>query len=274
MSNPDLVTGSLEPSGEGQEASKVFIDESEWRADKEELAELRGYKKGMEDSELRLGQQHPEIQAPPTPPAPPPEFPLHSDEELQTAIAEGDLSKYHKLNSHNQKQELARQRWEIETTQIEPLRQVGLQNLSELSGRFATQTMEHLDVPEVKKAYEERLGMLKAQGQVINAELHQGVYDWSVGTNVLKVQEKIQQGILRAQEIEVNTPTGPTGRSAGAETLETPSPEQFFDPTALSFLARKHPGLSPTQAADKEYARHGGWEAYHKKFYGPKEEEK
>ena len=271
MTNPDLVTGHTEQNGEAQEPSKVFIDESEWLASQTELAELRGYQRAKQEDELRLGQQHPEIQ-PQKPP--PPEFPMHSDEELQTALAEGDLSKYHKLNSHNQKQELAKQKWEITTQEIEPLRQVGLQNISELSGRFATQTMEHLDIPEVKKAYEERLGMLKAQGQVVTAELHQGVYDWSVGTNVGKVQEKIQQGFLRAQETEVSTPTSTTGRKAGAKTLETPTPEEFFDPSAISFLTRKHPGLSPQQAADKEYKRHGGWEAYHKKFYGPKEEEK
>ena len=273
MTNPDLATEPTEPSGEGQEPSKVFIDETEWMANQTELAELRGYQKAKQEDELRLGQQHPEIQAP-TPPPPPPEFPIHSEEELQTAIAEGDLAKYHKLNSHNQKQELAKQKWELQTQEIEPLKQVGLQNISELSGKFAAQGMEHLDIPEVKKAYEDRLGMLKAQGQIVNAELHQGVYDWSVGTNIAKVQDKIQQGFLRTQETEVNAPTGATGRSAAAETPETPTPEQFFDPTALSFLARKHPGLSPTQAADKEYKRHGGWEAYHKKFYGPKEEEK
>lgn len=273
MSEQALETEPTGLNGEAPTEQQVFINENEWLESQRELAELKGYKQGMEAAELRLGQRHPEIQAA-TPPPPPPEFPMHSEEDLQTAIAEGDLAKYHKLSSHNQEQLRKKDRWELKTQEIDPMRQVGSQTLSDLSGRFASQGMSHLDVPAVKKTYEERLVALKAQGQIINPETHKAVYDWSVGTNWEAIQEKIQQGFLRAQEMEVNTPTRATGRTAGSESLDVPTPEQFFDPVALSLLARKHSGLSPQQAADKEYQRHGGWEGYWKKFYGSKEEGK
>jgi len=273
MSEQVLGTEPTELNGEAPKEQQVFINENEWLESQRELAELKGYKQGIETAELRLGQQHPEVQAPIVQ-APPPEFPIHSEEELQTAIAEGDLAKYHKLASHNQEQLRKKDRWELKTQEIDPMRAAGSQTLSDLSGRFAAQGMSHLDVPAVKKTYEERLTTLKSQGQIINPETHKAVYEWAVGTNIDAIQEKIQQGFLRAQEVEVNTPTGATGRGAGSSKPDTPTPEQFFDPTALSFLARKHSGLSPQQAADKEYARHGGWEGYWKKFYGPKEEGK
>jgi hypothetical protein len=269
-----LQTEHLEPNGVDPEDKKVFIDETEWLAKEKEISELQGYKKAMEESQIRLGQQHPEISAPPATPKPPPEFPLHSEEELQTALDAGDLRSYHKLTTHNQKQELAKARWEIQTNEIEPLRQAGTQTLSDLSGRFAAQNMDHLDVPDVRKTYEERLNGLKSQGQVITPDIHQSVYEWAVGTNIDKIQEKFQQTFLRTQETEVNTPTGATGRDAGTEADKVPSVESYFEPTALGLLTRKHgAGLSPLDAANKEFARHGGWEEYYKKVLNKKEGE-
>ena len=273
MSEQVLGTEPTELNGEAPKEQQVFINENEWLESQRELAELKGYKQGIETAELRLGQQHPEVQAPIVQ-APPPEFTIHSEEELQPAIAEGDLAKYHKLASHNQEQLRKKDRWELKTQEIDPMRVAGSQTLSDLSGRFATQDMTHLDVSAVKKTYDERLTALKSQGQIINPETHKAVYEWAVGTNIDAVQEKLTQGFLRAAETEVNTPTGATGRTAGAGALEIPTPEQHFEPAALSVLSRKHSGLSPQEAADKEYKRHGGWEGYWKKFYGPKEEGK
>jgi len=259
------------------EEKQVFINENEWLDTQRKLAELEGYKKGVEDVELRLGQQHPEVQASQyqaPPPPQKPEFQYHSEEELQTAIDAGDLKSYHKMSQHNQKTQLSEMEWNLKTNEIAPLRMTGSQALSDLSGRLASQQMPHLDIPEVKKTYETRMKQLKASDQVITAEVHQNLYEWAVGTNIGKVQEKIQQGMLREQaESQVNTPTTTTGREAGGKSTEIPSPEKFFDSDALQKLTQKYQGLSPIQACDREFQRHGGYAEWYKKFYG-KEEEK
>lgn len=273
MSAEELQTGS-DPNGEAPEPSKVFIDESEWVQTQTELAELRGYKKAMDEMELRLGNRMPEVSQTPTPPpAPKPEFQYHSDEELQRVLDEGDLKAYHKMSRHNSDTKLREEIWNLKTTEIEPLRKTGSQALSDLSGRFASQAMEHLDIPEVKKTYEKRLGDLKATGQVLNAEVHQAVYEWAVGSNLPQVQEKLQQGFLRQQQEQVNTPTSTSGRGQKTDVVRVPAVEEFFDAPALAFLQRKHQGMSAQQAADTEFKRHGGFEGYYRKFYGPKKEE-
>lgn len=253
---------------------KIFIDENEWLEKERELSELRGYKQAMQEVELRLGQQHPEIpQQQPTPP-PKPEFQYHSEEELQTALDAGDLKSYHRMNRHNSDTKLAEEIWKLDTTKIQPLQMTGVAAISELSGTVAQTGMTHLDIPEVKKTYQERLQSLKASGQVLTAETHRGVYEWAVGTHIDKVQAKFQEGFLRQQaQDSVNTPTDKSGRSTDAGTVTVPAVETFFEPAALTKLAQKYPGLSAAQAADKEFARHGGWDNYYKKFYGPKKEE-
>lgn len=262
------------PPGESSETPKVFVDENEWLSTQTELAELKGYKKGrQEEAELRLGQPHPEVVTPTPPaPAPRPEFQYHSDAELDKAIEGGDLKSYHRLSTHNNETKRQEDLWELKTKEIEPLRQTGSQALSDLSGKLASQNMPHLDIPEVKRTYEERMQSMKASGQVVTGEVHQNLYEWAVGSNITKVQEKIQQVMLRDQEVEANTPTAVTGREAGGGEVEIPSPETFFEREAIQKLEQKYQGLSPRQAVDREFARHGGWEGYYKKFYGPKKE--
>jgi hypothetical protein len=258
--------------GTPPEPSKVFIDETEWVGMKEQLANLQGKVSTYEALELRLGQQHPETSQPAPQPVIQPEFQFHSEEDLQKALDEGDLKNYHKMNKHNTEVLLQKNLWELRTNEIAPLRTTGSQALSDLSGRFASQAMKHLDVPEVKKTYEQRLTQMKTTGQVITPEVHQNIYEWAVGTHVDKVQEKIQQGLLRDQSTQVNTPTSTTGRGAASAVITTPPVEEVYDTGALQQLTRKYPGLSPAQAADREFSRHGGWDGYYKKFYGAKKE--
>lgn len=261
--------------GSAEDSPKVFVDENEWLKTQTELAELKGYKQGVQDAELRLGQQHPEIQ--PQAPAPPqkPEFQYHSEEDLQKALDEGDLKLYHKMSKHNQKTELAEEIWKLETTKILPIQQAGSSAITELSGAVARSEMPHLDIPEVKRSYEAKINQFKASGQAITREIHKGVYDLSVGENAAKVEEKIRQGLLRqAEEIQPNTPTTQSGRRAEADLTKVPSVEEAFEPIAIQKLQQKYPGLSPEQAADREFHRHGGWAGYYKKFYAKKEEKK
>jgi len=260
------------PTGDSSQPGdepKVFVNENEWIKTQTELAELKGYKQAMEQVELRLGQQHPEVQAPQPQVQPkPPEFQYHSEEELQKALEDGDFKSYHRMTKHNTESKLAEEIWKLETTKIQPLQQTGLTAISELSGAVAKSGMTHLDVPEVKRAYESRLQQLQAAGQVVTQQLHKGVYDWAVGENIAKVEEKIQQGLLRqAQQEAVNTPSGQTGRKVQAEATVVPSVTEAFEPVAIQKLQQKYPGLSPEQAADREFQRHGGWAGYYKKFY-------
>ena len=267
------------PDGDqaGSEDKKIFIDENEWLEKERELSELKGYKQAMQEVELKLGQQHPEV-TPPTTPAPPPdpEYQFHSEEDLKTAIESGDLVSYHKMMSHNSGEQRKKDLWEIRTKEIEPLRQTGAAAISDLSEAVARPTMPHLDIPEVKTTYQNRLQALKSTGQAVTAEVHKGVYDWSVGENIDKVQDKLQQGLLRQQEADtqVNTPTDKSGRETKGDQATVPAVTEFFEAAAITKLSQKYPGLSPDAAADKEFARHGGFAEYYKKFYIPKGEDK
>lgn len=274
MGEPDLKTDG-DPSG--SEDKKIFIDENEWLEKERKLAELEGYKKGVEDSELRLGQQHPETQQTPQQDPPPkePEFQFHSEEDLQKALAEGDLVSYHKMSQHNLDTKLEQRDWNLRTKEIDPIRKTGMDAISDLSGAVSQPKMPHLDIPEVKATYNQRLQALKGTGQPVTAEVHKGVYDWAVGENIAKVQDKIQQGFLREQqEIQANTPTDSSGRNTGDDSIKVPAINEFFEPAAIQKLQQKYPGMSPEAAADREFARHGGYAEYYKKYYGPKGEDK
>ena len=274
MTDPELKPTDGDPAGSDQDP-KIFIDENEWNETQRELAELKGYKQATQDMELRLGQQHPEL--PPEPVKPPdPEFQYHSEEDLQMALDSGDMKKYHQMNTHNQDTKLEEKLHNMRTQEIEPIRTTGMNAISELSGAVAQPKMPHLDIPEVKTTYQNRLQALKNTGQAATAELHKGVYDWAVGENIDKVQDKLQQGLLRQQEADtqVNTPTDKTGRGTGGDKTEVPAVTEFFEAAAITKLSQKYPGLSPDAAADKEFARHGGFAEYYKKFYIPKGEDK
>ena len=277
MGEPQDLTKDGDPSGTTPgDPAQVMIAETEWVEMRENLAKLTGKVEAYETQELRLGQQNPEIQTPAEPVKPPdPEFQFHSEEDLKKAIDEGDFTSYHRMMSHNQETHRKKDRWEIQTQEIEPLKQTGAAAISDLSGAVAQPQMPHLDVPEVKAVYLQRLQGLKATGQAVTAEVHKSVYDWAVGENITKVQDKFQQGFLREQaDIQANTPTDTTGRGgAGNDAVTIPSIMEFFEPVAITKLQQKYPGMSPEAAADREFARHGGFEGYYKKFFGPQKGE-
>jgi hypothetical protein len=135
--------------------------------------------------------------------------------------------------------------------------------------------MEHLDIPEVKQTYDQRLQMMKNSGQVITAEAHQMVYEWACGSNMGKVQEKIQQGLLRQQNTDAPTGNEPTNKPRGGQpdAPKIPEPTEVYESHALSRLMQKHGTQDVRQALDAEFKRHGGWEAYATKHFMPKKEE-
>ena len=184
------------------------------------------------------------------------------------------MKKYHSMNTHNTNTKMEEREYNLRTNEIAPLRTTGSQALSELSGKLASADMPHLDIPEIKKTYQEKVKQMEAQGQVVNSQFHKGLYDLAVGENITKVQDKIQQGFLREQETIVNVPTGASGRENASDSTTVPTVEKFFDQEALQKLSQKHHGLTPLQAADREFARHGGYTEWYKKFYAEKEGEK
>jgi hypothetical protein len=262
------------PGTPSQEPSKIFIDENEWLATQRELSEMKGRLAERNEMELRLGNRMPEVQAP-TPP-PKPEFHYHSEEELQQALEAGNMRDYHRMSQHNVDSHLKEEIWKLRTTEIDPLRQTGTQAITDLSARLAGQKMNYLDIPEVKKAYDQRVIQAKGMGQILNTEAHQAIYEWAVGTNIEKVQDRFKQTLLRqdAPAGQVNTPSGQPGRVSSPDVPKIPTPEEFFEPAALSKLDQKYQGLSREEALNKEFSRHGGFAKYYTKFYGPKKEEK
>lgn len=272
MEQQEKTEGTPPLSEGGEEEPKVFINENEWIRTQTELAELKGYKKAMEEVGLR-NQSHEDLSEPEPPKPPPkPEFRYHSDEELQRALEEQNWNTYHKMMRKNQQTEIQEKLWELETTKIAPLQQTGMAAISDISGTLAKSEMPHLDIPEVRKAYELRLKQFQASGQMVTRALHKGVYDWAVGENIGKVEEKVQQGFLRQQEELVNTPPTSQGRKISGGADQIPPITEVFEISTLKKLQEKHgTHLSYEAAADRELERHGGWENYYKAYKASRE---
>jgi hypothetical protein len=232
-----------------------FVPKSDFDALK---GRLDAFEKGFS-----LGNQN----IPPSPP--PPSGPTLSDQvsaiddsigklnkEIDLAVKNGEdispfLSKRDNLTAK-------RLRLQIQSEDIDPLKQFGTQAIEYLSDSVTSQKMPHL--PLVKDDMDRILGGLTPD-QRANPQAREQAYNMAVGQNMNKIMDAQKEEWLRDNPQPLPDAPSQSGRDNDGDAGKAPKPEDVLSEAALYSLKQKG------QSVDDYYKSLGyeGWQDHYEK---------
>lgn len=173
----------------------------------------------------QMPQQQPQFQQPP-PQAP--KFEYYSSRDIAKAMAEGDYEAAEDMRAHNVNTKSNEMKWGAQQ-ELNQLRVGGMQAIEQLSETVSKDRYKHLDIPEVKKMFEDQVKQVTNSGVALNMQARDWIYQQACGANMDKILDKRTQEILRTSQPAQGPqmPTGKSGRAdgglGGGDDLPTPA---------------------------------------------------
>jgi hypothetical protein len=260
MPNPVIDPGTGKPTE--PEVAKVEINADEWRKAQDAMAKLDVFE--------RMNYNPTQTPAPSKPSGPTLADQLADfesridtlDDQIDAASSEGQPTKA----LRKQRDALAAEkiRLQIRHEDIAPIREIGLNTMSQLTGELSRQKMPHFEL--VKDDFNKLINSLPPE-QRVSSEVHKWAYDTAVGQNFDKLVAAEREKILRETATQAAVDTTNASRYTGKDGKEIPKPEDVLGSGAIHALREKG------QSVDDYYRSLGysGWADHYEKnieYYG------
>jgi len=245
-------------SGSGEQVQQPDPREEEFRLMKEEIGELRTLVKHYTSNQQGQAQAQPAKVEEPKP-----DFRYYSTRDIAKATAEQDYELAEEMRAHNARTSIQEEKYGLNKT-LNEIKSYGTKALGDINLNLAKNKFQHLDIPEVEKAFQAQVKQMEQLGQPLNDAGYEWMYNQAVGAHADKVFSKLekQKGAeLRNQHQSSGdvSPTGKGGRSSGAMgDDEVPPPEVELGAGAL--VALRQAGLTPDDEARRRgYKDYKDW---------------